>query len=111
MPAGKRWKVVGSSLGGLMAAIYACSHPERVERMVLLAPALIWPDFKRDLPDSVSVPVVIYHGLHDTIIPLDEMRPIAEKIFTNLILNVVEDDHSLHNTVAAIDWRDLLDSP
>ncbi len=111
IPAGERWKVIGSSLGGLMAAIYACSHPERVERMVLLAPALIWPDFVRDLPDPVSVPAVIYHGLHDTIIPLDEMRTIAEKIFTNLILNAVEDDHSLHDTVAAIDWRDLLDNP
>ena len=110
MSEGDNWKVIGSSLGGLMAAMYACSNPQRVAKLVMLAPALIWPDFTSDLPDPVSLPAVIYHGKHDTIIPLDEMRKIAERLFLNLTLNVVDDDHSLHNTIFSIDWCDLLDS-
>lgn len=109
MSAGEAWKVIGSSLGGLMGAMYACSNPKRVEKLVMLAPALIWPDFTNDLPDPISLPAVIYHGKHDTIIPLDEMRKVAEKLFLNLVLNVVDDDHSLHNTIASIDWRELLE--
>ena len=32
--------LVGSSYGGLMAAVYACLHEERVKKLILLAPAL-----------------------------------------------------------------------
>jgi len=31
--------LIGSSLGGYLAALYAARHPERVDRLVLLAPA------------------------------------------------------------------------
>lgn len=34
-----RWSIVGSSLGGYVAALWAAAHPERVERLVLLCPA------------------------------------------------------------------------
>lgn len=34
-----RWSIVGSSLGGYVAALWATAHPERVERLVLLCPA------------------------------------------------------------------------
>jgi hypothetical protein len=108
MSAGDGWKAIGSSLGGLMGAMYTCANPDRVEKLVMLGPALTWPDFKSDLPDPVSLPAVIYHGKHDTIIPLDEMCEVAEMLFTNLILKVVDDDHSLHNTIISIDWRALL---
>lgn len=36
---GPRWSMVGSSLGGYVAALWAAAHPERVERLVLLCPA------------------------------------------------------------------------
>jgi pimeloyl-ACP methyl ester carboxylesterase len=39
--------LVGSSFGGLMAAIYACEHERQVRKVVLLAPALHLPDFLR----------------------------------------------------------------
>lgn len=31
--------LMGSSLGGYVASIYACQHPERVDRLILMAPA------------------------------------------------------------------------
>lgn len=38
--AGRSCVLIGSSLGGFTAALYAARHPHEVERMVLLAPAL-----------------------------------------------------------------------
>lgn len=47
-PQGPRWRLVGSSLGGWLAARWAELHPERVDRLVLLCPgfdlAERWPD-------------------------------------------------------------------
>lgn len=43
----ERWDLVGSSLGGLVAARWAELHPDRIERLVLLCPAFdpaaLWP--------------------------------------------------------------------
>lgn len=37
--AGARWSIVGSSLGGYLAALWAQRNPTRVDRLVLLCPA------------------------------------------------------------------------
>jgi len=39
-PSGGRVRLIGSSLGVLSTLLYASRHPQRVERVVLLAPAL-----------------------------------------------------------------------
>jgi len=102
------WTMIGSSFGGLMAAMYACRSPHQVKKLILLAPALIWPDFVESLPDPVSVPVEVYQGTEDELIPLEQVRELAEKLFLNLTFNEVEDDHGLYNTVHALDWEALL---
>lgn len=102
------WVIIGSSLGGLMAAMFTCQHPHQVARLILLAPALIWPDFVAAPPPPVAVPTVIYHGRDDTVVPLESVQTIAPQIFTNLTFHVVEDDHGLHATVMAIDWPRLV---
>lgn len=42
-----RWKLVGSSMGGHVAALWTALHPEDVEKLVLLCPAFdlatLWP--------------------------------------------------------------------
>jgi len=104
----KDWTIIGSSFGGLMAAIFACDHPHQVKRLILLAPALIWPEFTNDLPDPIQVPVTIYHGINDELIPLVQVKEIAEMIFLDLEFKEVEDDHGLYNTVHALDWELIL---
>ena len=104
------WRIVGSSFGGLMGALFACRRPQQVDRLVLLAPALVWPDFAAELPDPVSVPTIVYHGSRDNLIPIKLVRSLAERVFLNLDFREVDDDHGLYQTVHAIDWRALLDT-
>ena len=99
--------LIGSSYGGMMAALYACAHPQRVKKIILLAPALPFHPFDENLPGPCDVPTVIFHGRQDAIVPLDATRALAGRVFTNLQFNVVDDDHLLHETVQRLDWRAL----
>lgn len=105
----RNWILIGSSLGGLMAALFTVRHPEQVQRLVLLAPALIWPDFAANPPAAVDVPTTIYHGKQDTLVPLAPVQELAERVFRNLKFHAVDDDHGLYKTVHAIDWLTLLE--
>jgi len=100
--------IIGSSFGGLMAALFTCDQPQRVRKLILFAPALLWPDFADNPPAPVSVPTVVYHGRQDGIVPLAPTKALAQRVFTNLIYHEVDDDHSLHATVQAIDWPMLV---
>jgi pimeloyl-ACP methyl ester carboxylesterase len=102
------WVIVGSSFGGLMAALVACRHPTQVSKLILLAPALIWPGFAQSPPGPTSVPTVIYHGRADTVVPLELARQLAERVFTDLEFHAMDDDHALHTTVQTIAWRRLV---
>lgn len=102
------WTVIGSSFGGLMGALFTCQHPQQVRRLILFAPALIWPEFANDLPNPVPNPTIIFHGDRDEVIPLDLVQSLAERVFTNLQFNVVRDDHRLRKTVSSIDWKALV---
>jgi pimeloyl-ACP methyl ester carboxylesterase len=102
------WTIIGSSFGGLMGTLYTCRNPQQVKKLILLAPALIWPDFARNPPSPVDVPVVIYHGKEDAVVPLEPVKQLVEQVFANLIFNVVDDDHGLHKTARGIDWGTLV---
>jgi len=102
------WIMIGSSFGGLMAALFASQHPTQVRRLILLAPALIWPDFARQPPLPIHIPTVIYHGRQDLIVPIDIVYRLAEQVFTHLEFHAVEDDHGLHKTVHSLDWKSIL---
>ena len=101
-------RLVGSSFGGLMAAIFAAENESRVGRLILLAPALNLMEFSNYHEKSVAVPVSIYHGRDDEVIPLETVEEIAKKIFRNLTFHAVDDDHYLHKTFKTIDWKTLL---
>jgi len=103
------WTIIGSSFGGLMGATFTCDHPTQVRKLILLAPALMLPPFASRVPKPVSVPTTIIHGTLDTIVPLEPVRAIAQKHFTDLTTIVVEDDHRLHKTIHELDWDNILE--
>ena len=101
-------RLVGSSFGGLMGTIFAMENESRVEKLVLLAPAINLMAEIDQFQKEISIPVWIYHGSDDDVIPLDKVEIVARKIFRNLSFQKVEDDHFLHKTFKTIDWDGLL---
>ncbi len=105
----KQLIIVGSSYGGLMATLYAFDHPERIRKLILLAPALTLPEFNPDISRRLEQPVLIYHGNHDELIPQEALATIAGRHFACLDFKLVDDDHSLHTTFHKLPWRNLLE--
>jgi pimeloyl-ACP methyl ester carboxylesterase len=101
--------LVGSSFGGLMASVYTCRHEDRVKKLILLAPALHLEFYRPYRNHPLDIPVVVFHGLRDTIVPLEDVRNIAEQRYRNCEFNAVDDDHVLQDTFASIKWDFLLD--
>jgi pimeloyl-ACP methyl ester carboxylesterase len=79
------WTLIGSSFGGLMGATFTHDRPSQVRKLVLLAPALTLEPFasRSDLR-PVSVPTIVIHGTLDAVVPLEPVREIAQKLFTNV---------------------------
>jgi pimeloyl-ACP methyl ester carboxylesterase len=100
--------LVGSSYGGLMAAVYACLHEERVAKLILLAPAINLEPYEPYRDKILHMPVTIIHGLRDDVVPLDEVRKVAGKSFSNLDFRTVDDDHPLSATFSSFDWDAFL---
>jgi pimeloyl-ACP methyl ester carboxylesterase len=103
--------LVGSSYGGLMAAIFACANETRVRRLILLAPALGHADFTTCSRQPLQIPVTLYHGRFDVVVPPEPTRRIAKHLFGNLDHHLVEDDHNLHRIFPTLDWDALLEIP
>jgi len=100
--------LVGSSYGGLMAAIYACLREDNVEKLILLAPAIHLDEFDPCLDRSVLVPTVIIHGANDDVVPPEPVLRRAERVFPDLQYHLLKDDHSLHENFPLLDWDRLL---
>jgi len=103
-----RLRIVGSSFGGLMGSIFAMENEPMVERLILLAPAINLMEFTDYHKKKISIPVWIYHGKNDEVIPLKAVEKIANTAFRNLSFHIVDDDHFLHKTFKTIDWDKLL---
>ena len=101
-------RLVGSSFGGLMGTMFTLENESLVERLVLLAPAINLISKTDHFPKKVAVPVWLYHGEEDAVIPLMEVEAVAKHIFSNLSFCKVEDDHFLHKTFKTMDWDTLL---
>ena len=99
--------VVGSSFGGLMAACLAIDQPEKTRRLVLLAPALNFTEY-RVPKQPIETETVLIIGSGDEVTPPDIVVPAAQASFSHLTVNIVTDDHLLHNTYQNLDWDCLL---
>ena len=100
--------LVGSSFGGLMASIFVMENEPRVKRLVLLAPAVNLMEFSPYRNRKIQVPVHIYHGRQDEVIPLEDVEGVARQVFSDLTFHAVDDDHYLHKTFEKIEWDRLL---
>lgn len=99
--------LVGSSFGGLMATIFAMEHEAQCSRLILLAPALNFPEFV--LPAvKVAIPTKLIIGEHDTVTPPDRVLPLARKAFLDLDVSVGDDDHMLHKVFCELNWKEML---
>ena len=101
-------RIVGSSFGGLMGAIFAMENTSRVDSLILLAPAINFIEFAGYQETPISVPTWVFHGTQDEVIPIEDVEVVARRCFTRLTFNRVEDDHFLHNTFKNIDWDGIL---
>ena len=103
------WTLIGSSYGGLMGTIFTLEHAPKVRKLILLAPALtLDPLASLSNPQLVSVPTHLIHGTLDTVVPLEPVRAVAQKLFTDLTIHIVEDDHRLGKSVHELDWETIL---
>jgi len=101
-------RIVGSSFGGLMGALFAMGNEDRVKNLILLAPAIHMIHMAPGKIQKISIPVCIYHGAEDEVIPLKDVEKAAGEYFENLTFHKVQDDHFLHKTFTTIDWEHLL---
>lgn len=120
--------LIGSSMGGFLASLYAAVHPE-VSRLILLAPAFGFAErwqgkIGQPAPPALQVfhygdqrirkvhyrliedalrypaapdftqPALIFHGVHDDIVPIDYSRAFAAS-HPNVRLVELESDHEL----------------
>lgn len=97
--------IVGSSYGGLMAAVFAVEHEPLVEKLILLAPALNFREFHPWQGRRIKTPTWLYIGRTDMVTPLAAVEPVARKTFARLHFHPVDDDHLLRKTFESIDWR------
>jgi pimeloyl-ACP methyl ester carboxylesterase len=118
----KGWTIIGSSYGGLMAAVFASENPNQVKKLVLLAPAIlkdengnyIDPVIGEPLQDKwkhlhiISIPTVIVHGNQDDVVPLDPVRKTAEELFSDVEFIVVDDGHRLQKAFGELEWEEIL---
>ncbi len=103
----KNLVVVGSSFGGLMATCLAIAHPGQVQRLILLAPALNFPEFR--IPQHpIEAETILVIGSADVVTPPDIVIPAARASFSNPQISIADDDHLLHHTYQNLDWDHLL---
>lgn len=94
--------LVGSSLGGFVAAQVAALAPERVAGLFLLCPAFDLPNYPlaRPAQNLRGNAVQLVHGRHDEVVPMDTSLRAGSDWQASVL--VLEDDHTLHVSSARI---------
>jgi alpha/beta superfamily hydrolase len=83
--------LVGSSMGGHVAAAVAAGQPPL--GLFLMAPAFFMPGYEQYTPTYPECPVTIVHGWHDDIVPWQNSVRFAESGSANVVL--LDSDHRL----------------
>jgi predicted alpha/beta hydrolase family esterase len=101
--------LIGSSFGGLMAVHFAMKYPDRIAKLILLAPALNFLGYKPPEQKLVNETLLVI-GEDDDVTPVDPVVRLARETFVNLNTKIVADNHMLHSTFYSMDWKNLLSS-
>ena len=99
--------IVGSSFGGLMGTCFCIDFPQKVKRLIMLAPALSFDEFSPP-EKKLAVDTLLVIGSNDTVTPSDIVIPAARQSFSNLTVQLVDDDHLLHHYFYEMNWNALL---
>jgi len=100
---GDPWVIIGSSLGGLVAALLASKRPDLVLGLVLLGPAFNRPETEEI--HRIPVYTTVFHGRNDTRVPYQHSDAFMQRFpehWHHETLNFVDDDQHLYQTVNAI---------
>lgn len=90
--------LVGSSLGAHVAT--AASTQVAASGLFLLAPAFFMPGYEQHTPTPAPCPVVIVHGWHDDIVPVENSVRFARQY--RCTLHVIDSDHRLTANIAEV---------
>ena len=98
--------LAGSSWGGLACALAAQRKPDRIKGLLLLAPALHFPEPPNNNPKDLVAPnnitVIIIHSVEDDIVPISASKDYIERSEDNVKLIEVKDNHVLENSIELI---------
>lgn len=101
------WMLIGTDMGGLMAALWTMQNARQITRLILLAPTLQRPEFVAP-KKKVDTPTLLIHGTRDEVIPHALAKSQAELAFNRLQVHLVDDDHRLSATATSLDWPQML---
>ncbi len=90
-----RLVLVGSSMGGHVAT--AAAGELNAAGLFVLAPAYYMPEFEALTPDPPDMPIVIVHGWHDDVVPVENSIRFARKCAATL--HIVDGDHRLTDNI------------
>ena len=101
--------LVGSSMGGHVAAAAANSTGKNTLGLFLMAPAFYMTGFEQFTPKQPRCPVTIVHGWRDDVVPWRNSACFAEPSSFRLLL--LDDDHRLIDSLPAVcgEFRLFLD--
>lgn len=103
--------IIGSSLGGLSALMFAMEKPELVRGMIILAPAVGFFDsdiFNEQEKQQINRTVIpagilctVIAGEDDDVIPLKEIKKMVARSsdHSQITLTIVKDGHSLNQSL------------
>jgi pimeloyl-ACP methyl ester carboxylesterase len=80
------WTLISFCYGGLMGTVFTLDHPTHGRTLIL-----------------------VVHGTLDSVVPLEPVREVVQKLFASVKYYVVEDDHPLHKSVQELDWNSILE--
>ncbi|NND55050.1 MAG: alpha/beta hydrolase [Gammaproteobacteria bacterium] len=92
--------LVGSSMGGHVAASAANQQGRKALGLFLMAPAFYMEGFEQLTPNAPGCPITIVHGWNDDVVPWRNSACFAEPANAKLVL--LDDDHRLVNTLDAV---------